>query len=388
MKKICIVTGTRAEYGLLKPLIKRILKDEELELLLYVTGAHLSTEFGLTYQEIENDKIPIKRKIEMLLSSDSSSSVVKSMGIEMIGFADVLGEDLPDIMVVLGDRYEILVAVTAAMIFKIPVAHIHGGELTEGAIDEAIRHSVTKMSQLHFTTLDRYRKRIIQLGEQPDKVFNVGSLGVESIKSIPLYTKNELEKQIKFSLNGKVAMVTYHPVTLENGNDVVKQFEILLNVLEKYSKMKIIFTKANADMGGRIINNLIDQFVLEHKDNCIAFSSMGQLGYLSVLQFCSIVIGNSSSGIIEVPSFQIPTVNIGDRQRGRVHAESVIDCKNTFEDISKAISTGLSEEFLEKVKHIKNPYGQPDTSKSILETIKKYLCNQISIKKVFYDMEI
>ena len=387
-RKICIVTGTRAEYGLLKPLIKRVISDSELELFLYVTGAHLSPEFGLTYREIEGDNIPIKRKIEMLLSADTSSSVVKAMGIEMIGFADALAEDRPDIMVVLGDRYEILAAAIAAMICKIPIAHIHGGELTEGLIDEASRHSITKMSYLHFTTTDTYRKRIIQLGEQPDRVFNVGSLGIESIKTLTLLTRRELEEQIKFSFAGKIAMVTYHPVTLESEDEVRQQFENLLDVLRQFSQLKIIFTKANADMGGRIINGAIDDFVAENKGRCAAYESLGQLRYLSALQFCSIVIGNSSSGIIEAPSFHIPTVNIGDRQRGRVYAASVINCENTFRDINRAVSFGLSEEALNKMANVANPYERPDTSENIIKIIKAYFKKGIDIKKVFYDMQV
>lgn len=385
MKKICIVTGTRAEYGLLKPLIRRVAEDKELELQLYVTGAHLSPEFGLTYQEIENDNIPIKRKIEMLLSADTSSSVVKSMGMEMIGFADALTEDQPDLMIVLGDRYEILVAATAAMIFKIPIAHIHGGELTEGLIDEAIRHAVTKMSQLHFAATDIYRNRIIQLGEQPHTVFNVGSLGIESIKTLPLLTRSELEEQIKFSVKDKVAMVTYHPVTLENENEAKKQFESLLKALDRYPRLRVIFTKANADMGGRSINELIDAAVEKNRERYVVFDSMGQLRYLSTLQFCSIVIGNSSSGIIEVPSFHIPTVNIGDRQRGRVHSASVINCDNTEDSIVESISMGLSEEFCNKIRYIENPYEQPGTSCKILKIIKNSLNTGINVKKTFFD---
>lgn len=387
-KKICIVTGTRAEYGLLKPLIRRVAEDKELELQLYVTGAHLSPEFGLTYQEIENDNIPIKRKIEMLLSADTSSSVVKSMGIEMIGFADALAEDQPDLMIVLGDRYEILVAATAAMIFKIPIAHIHGGELTEGAIDEAIRHAVTKMSCLHFVTTNIYRNRIIQLGEQPHTVFNVGSLGVESIKTLPLLRQSELEEQLKFSLRDKIAMVTYHPVTLENEIETKKQFESILIALDRYPKLKVIFTKANADMGGRVINGLIEAVVEKNRERYIAFDSMGQLRYLSALQFCSIVIGNSSSGIIEVPSFHIPTVNIGDRQRGRVHSASVIDCDNTTAAIAESISIGLSVEFRNKIRYVENPYEQIGTSQKILEIIKNSLYAEINVKKTFFDSPI
>ena len=387
MKKICVVTGTRAEYGLLKPVIKKIIADDEMQLLLYVTGAHLASEFGSTFKEIEHDGIPISRKIDMLLTADTPSGILKSMGVEMMGFADTLAVDLPDMMILLGDRYEILVAAMAAMIYRIPIAHIHGGEVTAGAIDEAIRHSVTKMSQLHFASTEKYRKRIVQLGENPNSVFDVGALGVENAKSVSLLNKHELEKQIKFSLSGEIALVTYHPVTLENVENAKMQFLSLLRVLERKKELKIIFTKANSDLGGRIINALIDTFVSENKERCIAFESLGQLRYLSLLQFCSIVIGNSSSGIIEVPSFNLPTVNIGDRQKGRLHASSVIDCTCEYEDIDKAVTLGLSTGFLEKTKQTKNPYEKANTSDEIIKTIKIFLKKGISVKKNFYDLE-
>lgn len=386
LKKICIVTGTRAEYGLLKMLIKRIIADPELQLLLYVTGAHLSSEFGMTFKEIEEDNIPIERKIEILLSADTSSGVAKSMGIEMISLADAFSEDMPDLLIILGDRYEMLVAAMEALIFKIPIAHIHGGEVTEGAIDEAIRHSITKMSYLHFTSTEEYRKRVIQLGEDPDRVYNVGSLGIENIKSFPLMNKKEIENEIGISLDGMVAMVTYHPVTLESTDKAQNQFEILLRILEDYPEMKIIFTKSNADMGGRVINDLINKFVKKHQDTCIAFDSLGQLRYLSVLQFCTIVIGNSSSGIIEVPSFYIPTINIGDRQKGRMASESVINCGTSIEEIRRALSLGLSESFRKSILQVKNPYELSGTSAHIIEIIKDFLRKGINIKKIFYDL--
>ena len=317
MKKVCIVTGTRAEYGLLKPIISKVHNSKELNLQLVVTGMHLSTEFGLTYQEIEEDGYPITAKIEMLLSSDTAIGVTKSMGVALIGFADYFETHKPDIVIILGDRYEMLMAASAAMVARIPIAHIHGGELTEGLIDEAIRHSITKMSHLHFTATQEYRNRVIQMGEQPQNVYNVGALGVESIKSLPLMTKEALEGSLHFTFDKPTVMVTYHPVTLENMSSG-QQFRNILDVVEKHIELKVIFTKANSDPFGRIINEMIDEFVGINRDRCAVFTSLGQLRYLSVLQFCVAVMGNSSSGIIEVPSFGIPTINIGDRQRGRV----------------------------------------------------------------------
>ena len=385
MKKVCVVTGTRAEYGLLKPVINKISKDDELELCLIVTGMHLSPEFGMTYREIENDGYEISHKIEMLLSADTPSSIVKSMGVEMIGFADVYAEEQPDMVVLLGDRYEILVAATAAMVHRIPIAHIHGGESTEGAIDEAIRHSITKMSMLHFASTEVYKKRIIQLGEQPERVFSVGALGVENVKLLSLLSKKELEESIQFSFDKATVMVTYHPVTLEN-ETVENQFANLLTVLKKHKELQIIFTKANADTDGRVINQMIDRFVLENSNRSIAFTSMGQLRYLSALQYCVAVIGNSSSGIIEVPSFGVPTVDIGERQKGRVRAESVIHCGTEESEIESAMKEALSDASREKAKQSMNPYEGVDTSKRIIEVIKKYLKQGIVLKKHFYDI--
>ena len=386
MRKICVVTGTRAEYGLLKPVIKRIVEDKELQLLLYVTGAHLVPEFGLTYKEIENDGIPISRKIEMLLSSDTPCAVTKSMGVELLGIADALQEDVPNLIILLGDRYEILVAAMAAMLFRIPIAHIHGGETTIGAIDESIRHSITKMSQLHFATTEEYKKRIIQLGENPKRVFNTGALGVENIKQLKLLSKQELEKQIKFNLDGDVIMVTYHPVTLEGDLSIEEQVYALLEVIEKHTELKIIFTKANADAGGRAINKILDEFYKKNSERCIVVSSLGQLRYLSAHRVCKVVVGNSSSGIIEAPSLGIPTINIGDRQAGRVRAESVIDCSYDAESIEKALEQSLSADMQEKAQKVANPYEGQDTSRHIVKIIKEYMNKKCDIQKKFYDI--
>lgn len=386
MKKICVVTGTRAEYGLLKPVIKEINDSRDLELELVVTGMHLSPEFGLTYREIEQDGYPIKAKIEMLLSSDTTVGITKSMGIAIIGFADYFEGNKPDIVIILGDRYEMLMAASAAMIARIPIAHIHGGELTEGVIDEAIRHSITKMSHLHFTTTDEYRKRVIQLGEQPCSVYNVGSLGVESIKKISLMKKEDLESIINFKFANTI-MVTYHPVTLESMTSAM-QFKNILDVIDAHKEITIIFTKANSDTDGRVINQMIDEYVNNNKDRCVAFASLGQLKYLSALQYCVAVLGNSSSGIIEVPSFGIPTINIGDRQLGRVHSESVIDCNCDMEQIDTALKRALSPEFRQYILDVNNPYEGERTSERIVDTIRKQLNKGIDIKKKFYDIGV
>lgn len=387
MKKICIVTGTRAEYGLLKPLIGKVNKSAELELHLVVTGMHLSTEFGLTYREIEEDGYPIKAKIEMLLGSDTPVGITKSMGVALIGFADYFEVNKPDIVVILGDRYEMLMAASAAMIARIPIAHIHGGELTQGAMDEAIRHSITKMSHLHFTATEEYRNRVIQLGEQPQTVYNVGALGVENAKTVHLLKKEELEKAIDFPFTPQTILVTFHPVTLENMTSE-KQFQNILDVIDKHQELSVIFTKANSDTDGRIINKMIDDYVKDNKDRCRAYTSLGQLRYLSTLQFCVAVVGNSSSGIIEVPSFKVPTVNVGDRQNGRSCAETVINCGNSVQEIDNALDLALSSEFAYKTQNAYNPYEGEHTSDKIIEIICRSLEKGINLKKRFYDLKI
>lgn len=387
MKKVCIVTGTRAEYGLLKPIIEKVYRADKLELQLVVTGMHLSSEFGLTYQEIEKDGYPIKAKIEMLLSSDTTVGITKSMGIALIGFADYYEIHRPDIVVILGDRYEMLMAASAAMIARIPIAHIHGGEKTEGAIDEAIRHSITKMSHLHFVTTEEYRNRVIQLGEQPDTVYNVGALGVENIKSVKLLSKKELEDSLEFQLTDNTVMVTFHPVTLESMT-ANKQFRNILEVIDNHRELSVIFTKANSDTDGRIINQMIDEYVAVNSDRCKVYASLGQVRYLSALRFCVAVVGNSSSGIIEVPSFGIPTVNIGDRQKGRVGAESVISCGNSAQEIENALQIALSRKFRERIVNVKNPYEKTGTSDMIVQVISDALEKKIDIKKKFYDSKL
>ena len=386
MKRVCVITATRAEYGLLKSVIKQIDKSGKLELQLLVTGTHLSPEFGMTYREIEEDGLSITAKIEMLMSSDTAVGITKSMGSFLFGLSDFFYVYTPDMVVILGDRYEMLMAASAAMIARIPIAHIGGGEITEGAYDDAIRHSITKMSQLHFASTEEYRKRIIQLGEQPSNVYNVGALGVENIKNVPLWSKEKLEGNLKFTFEDKTILVTYHPVTLDNMSSEI-QFRNLLEVIEKNKEIKVIFTKANADTDGRVINRMIDEYVEMNKDRCIAFTSLGQVRYLSALQFCKAVVGNSSSGIIEAPSFHIPTVNIGNRQQGRIASKTVIHCGYMVEEIEGALKKAFSDEFNEELKAYINPYEGSNTSQIIVNKIEEALETGINIKKIFYDME-
>ncbi len=383
-KKVCIVTGTRAEYGLLYWLMREIEASDDLELQIIATGMHLSPEFGLTYKEIQKN-FKIDKKIEILLSSDTPVGISKSMGLAHISFSEAYEELKPDIVVVLGDRYEIFVASSAAMIANIPIAHLHGGETTEGAFDEAMRHSITKMSHLHFTATDEYKKRVIQLGEDPKRVFNVGGMGIENIKRLKLLSLEEFEKSIDFKLNKKNILVTFHPVTLEK-NSSKKQFQELLDALDELNQTNIIFTKANSDKDGRVINKMIDEYVSKNSEKSVAFTSLGQLRYLSALQFVDAVVGNSSSGLAEAPSFQIGTINIGDRQKGRIKAKSVIDCNPNKEDIKQAFEKLYSKEFQKSLKSVKNPYGDGKASKKIVEIIKNSNLHDI-LKKKFYDID-
>lgn len=383
-RKICIVTGTRAEYGLLYWLIKGIHEDSDLELQIVVTGMHLSPEFGLTYREIVKDGFKIDKKVEMLLSSDTSTAISKSTGLGIIGFADAFEELEPDITILLGDRFEILAASIASSFSRIPIAHISGGETTTGAFDEAIRHSITKMAWLHFTAAEEYRKRVIQLGEDPDRVFLIGGLGVDSIKKFKLLSKKELINSLEFKFGTKNLLVTYHPVTLEKDTSK-KHFHELIKVLDGLNDTKIIFTAPNADTDGRIIMQMIDDFVLSHKDRSISFTSMGYLNYLSTLQFIDGIVGNSSSGLAEAPTFKIGTINIGDRQKGRLTADSVINCNPEKESISRALKTLYSKLFQVKLGKVKNPYGEGNATEKIMDILKTHLI-PAELKKEFYDL--
>ena len=384
MRKICIVTGTRAEWGLLAPLAHKIHNDPNLKLQIIATGMHLSTEFGLTYRDIT---LPINKKCEILLSSDTPIGLCKAMGLAQISICEAYNELKPDIIVVLGDRYEIFACVASAMICRIPVAHLHGGEATEGLIDEAIRHSITKMSHLHFVATEAYKKRVIQLGENPSRVFNVGGFGIDNIVSLDFLDKPSLESSLNFKLRDKNFLITFHPVTLENAT-AQEQFKALLDALKSLSTrydIGYIFTKANADTDGRIINDMIDEFV-STRSNAIAFTSMGQLRYLSTMRFVNAVVGNSSSGLGEAPSFKVATINIGDRQKGRIKADSVIDCKPSCKEILQSCEYAMSKEFQAILQNVKNPYGEGGASQKALEILKSYPLEGI-LKKAFYDVD-
>lgn len=381
-RKICIITGTRAEYGLLRWIMQGIKADAELTLQVIATGMHLSPEFGLTYKAIEQDGFQIDRKVEMLTSSDTAVGIAKSMGLGLIGFADALNELKPDLIVVLGDRFEIFSAVSAAMVARIPVAHLHGGEATEGLIDESIRHSITKMSQIHFVAADTYRQRVIQLGEQPDRVFLVGGLGIDSIKHVQLLTRSELEDSLDFKLGIKNLMVTFHPVTLETAT-AENQMQELLSALAMLKDTHLIFTLPNADTDGRALIEMVQNFIQRHP-NARAFKSLGQLRYLSCIAQVDGVLGNSSSGLTEVPSFKKGTINIGDRQRGRLQADSVINCEPTQDGITNALNRLYSVDFQVLLGRVTNPYGEGGASQSIISILKSISLDGI-LKKRFHN---
>jgi GDP/UDP-N,N'-diacetylbacillosamine 2-epimerase (hydrolysing) len=381
-RKICVITGTRAEYGLLRWVMQGIKGDPALTLQVIATGMHLSPEFGLTYREIERDGFQIDRKVEMLTSSDTAVGIAKSMGLGMIGFADALDALRPDLIVVLGDRFEIFAAVSAALVARIPVAHLHGGEATEGLIDEAIRHSITKMSHLHFVAADEYRNRVIQLGEQPRNVHLVGGLGIDNIKRIKLLDRQALEESLDFKLGAKNLLVTFHPVTLETSTAEDQMAELLAALGELYDT-QLIFTLPNADTDGRALIKMVEQFAARHA-NARAFTSLGQLRYLSCVALVDGVVGNSSSGLAEVPSFKKGTVNIGDRQRGRLMADSVINCGPDRASIRAALQTLYSAAFQEKLTDVRNPYGDGGASDKIVEVIRSVELDGI-LKKRFFD---
>jgi GDP/UDP-N,N'-diacetylbacillosamine 2-epimerase (hydrolysing) len=386
-RKISILTATRAEFGLLKPIIIKLKAVPEFEINVVVTGAHLTPEFGLSYREIENAGIDIDHKLDILLSADTPAAVSKTMGLAMISFADYFAQVEPDLLLVLGDRYETLAVCCAAMNQRIPIAHLYGGETTEGAVDECIRHAITKLSYLHFTSTSKHRRRVIQLGEQPDRVFNVGAIGIENILNEKLLSKEELESEIALKLDKPYGLVTFHPITLENNNSA-GQFEALLQVCQKHEEMKFVFSKANADTNGRIINRMLDESAKRH-DHIYVFASLGMLRYLSAMKHCAVVMGNSSSGIIEAPSLGAPTINIGDRQKGRLQADSVINCEPVFSEIEQALQLALRDAFKTRVRNIVNPYGDGNTSGKIVNIIIDFLLNgKINIKKKFYDCEV
>ena len=385
-KRICVVTGTRAEFGLLKELIKKIDASTEMELCLVVTGMHLCNEFGYTCSEVEKEGLLIDRKIEMQLASDTKMGMTISVGLGIILFAQYFEIRRPNLLIVLGDRYEIFACVIAAAFTQIPIAHLHGGETLCGLIDEFIRHAITKMSALHFVACEEYRKRVIQLGESPKTVFNVGAMGVENIQNTHLMSIEELESILNMQLKDtRYAVVTFHPLTLEQDTGAGQMHE-LMDALDEFLDIKFIITKSNSDAGGREINCLWDEYG-EARKNCTVITSLGSQRYLSALKYAAMMIGNSSSGIIEGPAIKIPTVNIGDRQKGRVMADSIICCNPEKDDIVRAIKKALTTQFQESARNVISLYGDGNTSEKIMEVLRNELVNnEITIKKTFYDV--
>lgn len=383
MRKVCVVTGTRAEYGLLRWVIQGVQDAPDLQLQLLVTGTHLSPEFGLTYREIEADGLHIDERVEMLVSADTASSTAKSMGLGLIGFGDAFARLHPDILVLLGDRFEVLAAASAALVAGIPVAHLHGGETTEGAFDESIRHAVTKMSHLHFVAAEAYRRRVIQLGEQPERVHLVGGLGIDAILRTPLMDRAALEASLGVGLGERHLLITFHPVTLE-GQSSATQMAELLAALGTLNDTRLVFTLPNADTGSRELRQMVDSFVASHP-NAVAFASLGHLRYLSCLKLAAGVVGNSSSGLIEAPSLGVGTVNIGNRQQGRLKADSVIDCLPERRAILDAIQQLGAPGFRQRLDRTVNPYGQGGASEKIVQTLRSTRLEGI-VKKSFHNL--
>lgn len=380
-RKLCVVTGTRAEYGLLYWLLKEIQQEAEFELQIIVTGMHLAPEFGLTYQSIEQDGFPIHEKIEMLLASDTPVGTAKSLGLGVIGFADAFNRLSPDLVIVLGDRFEMLAAAQAALLAKLPIAHIAGGDITEGAFDEAIRHSITKMSQLHFVTNTHSARRVRQLGEEPSHIYNVGSLSIDAIRNLKLLSREQLEKELNFKFLDKNFLITFHPATLDL-EAIESQIAQVLEALSNFgSQVRLIFTKPNGDPGGRRIAQLLDEYVAK-TESAVAYTTLGQLRYLSVMAQADLVVGNSSSGIYEAPALARPVVNIGDRQKGRLIAPGVINCAVNKADIIAAINKAIHL----KIEPLDSPYGNGTTAKQIVSILKSIPNYQDLIKKRFFEV--
>jgi GDP/UDP-N,N'-diacetylbacillosamine 2-epimerase (hydrolysing) len=382
-RKICVVTGTRADFGLVRLLMQELRDTPGVQLQVVATGMHLSPEYGLTYREIEEAGFAIDHKVEMLLGADTATAVTKSVGLGTIGFAEAYQRLAPDLIVVLGDRFELISSVTAALIAGIPVAHVHGGETTEGAFDEAIRHAVTKMSHLHFVAAADYARRVVQLGEHPDRVFLVGGLGIDAIKRVKLLDREALEKSLDFRLGKKNLLVTFHPVTLE-GHSSATQMRGLLDALGELEDTHLIFTMPNADTGGRELAEMVDTFVQGHP-NAKVYSSLGQLRYLSCMRFVDAVVGNSSSGLAEAPSMGIGTIDIGERQKGRLAATSVIHCAADLESIRVALRRLYDPGFQASLASTVNPYGKGGASKKVADIISRYPLDNL-LKKSFYDL--
>lgn len=386
-RRICVVSTSRADYSLLHWLMRAIDEDARLELQIVATGMHLSPEFGLTYLDIERDGFRIDRKVEMLLSADSDAAITKAVGLGLIGFAGVIEDLRPDIVVVLGDRFEILCAAVAALIAKVPVAHVHGGETTQGAIDEGVRHAVTKMASVHFPATEAYGRRIVQMGEDPRSVFVFGAPGLDALHHVTLLSRQELEARVRLDLTPPTALVTYHPVTLER-ETAERQVKNLLEAL-KEEHVQAVFTKANADVQGRAINEVLADFCRRHPHGYRLFDSLGQIAYLSCLRELDVMVGNSSSGLVEAPSFALPVVNIGDRQRGRIRAANVIDVGYSVEEIRAGVRQALSKSWKETLNGMKNPYagcGDGLVSHRIKEQLKDLEIDESLLKKRFFDL--
>ena len=377
-RSICVVTGSRAEYGLLYPVLIKIQESIKLHLQLITTSSHHSSEFGSTYNQIEDDGFIIDEKIQNLSISNSKTSIVKSSGSVTSLLSDSFERLKPDIVLLLGDRYETHAAATSAMLMNIPIAHIHGGEITEGAVDEKIRHSITKMSYLHFCSTEVYRKRVIQMGENPKRVFNSGAPGIDNIKNLTLLKKLKLEKELNWEFSSRCALFTYHPVTLEE-TDIEKDLKDILNILDIYN-FNVLFTYSNADLGGRIINKTIENFCLKKPKKHKVVKNLGQIKYLSAMKYVDLVIGNSSSGIIEAASFNKPVINIGNRQKGRLKGQNVIDC--TLDSLHESIDLALSRGFEKKINNLNNIYGVGNAADIILD---KLITEPLSIVKKFRD---
>lgn len=384
---VCVITGTRAEFGLLQPLIRKLNNDEEINLQLVVTGSHLSAAFGNTQTEIEDAGFPVYARVPISLEGDSKLDMVKTTAEAISAFADFFSANRPDLLVVLGDRYEIFGASTAAAMLGIPIAHLHGGETTEGAVDEFLRHSITKMSTIHFTACEQYKNRVIQLGEVPERVFDVGALGVENIIKLPEIPLEELGEKLRTDINDtQYGLIIFHPTTQEQGT-AEHQVKELIKAISSFDRMKFLIIKSNADAGGRLINSIWDEEVKKH-DTWVLVSSLTSRLYLTALKHAAVMIGNSSSGIIEAPALHIPVINIGDRQKGRLMADSVICCEPNAEDIAAAMKRAMSSAFGQIAKETKSPFGYGNTSDKIVYEIKRFLSSdRTDTKKAFYDIK-
>ena len=384
MRRICVITGTRAEYGLLSRLMRLIDESVDCQLQIIATNMHLLPEYGDTYQEIESDGFTIDIKVPMKKNSDDAYGVIDSMAVEMHGMNEAFRRLLPDMVVILGDRYEMLVAATVAMIQRIPITHLYGGSITEGAIDDSIRHCITKLSSLHFTSTEEFRRRVIQLGERPDRVFYVGAIGIENLKQVSLMSREELEASLGFKFNEHTVMATYHPVTRGNRSPQ-EEIDDFLAAIDAFPNLRVLFTMPNSDQGGDVIKQSIEHYCALRADRCRSFTSLGMRRYLSALQHVSAVIGNSSSGLVDVPSVHIPTLNIGDRQKGRPHGLSVLDCGSDYGAIVAGLNTVLSPAFRHLARTAANPYEKANTAQSIFDVIRTYPLEQLN-QKSFYNL--